>query len=146
MNPPHAETTEAIIALLRDRLGADFWIREEKPFHIAFDGEPVPNVYVVKGKPADFRGRHPRTEEVALAVEIADFSEDRDTGEKATLYGKAGLADYWVSLVNKGELWVYRNPTEEGYPEPLKLTIANSIAPLCAPGVTLAVSDLLWHP
>jgi hypothetical protein len=41
---------------------------------------------------------------------------------------------------------VDRNPTPEGYAEPLRLRDGDVVAPLFAPCVTIAVADLLPRP
>ena len=73
----------------------------------------------------------------------ADASVERDTGEKAFLYAQAGITDYWVSRLNQRQVWVYRNPASDGYPEPLRLGETDSISPLAAPEVVIPVRDLL---
>lgn len=144
MNPPHAATARRIGRRLRNALEPGLLVMEEKPFHIADDGEPRPDVCAVRGTEEDFEYRHPTAEKVRLVVEVADSSTDRDTGEKALLYARAGIRDYWVSLVNARELWIYRNPTPNGYDgDPQHLRDGDTVSPLFAPDVTIPVTDLL---
>ena len=146
VNAPHAYLTEDVAHLFRTLFEPKFWVREEKPFHIASDGEPVPDIHVVTSDARQNRTRHPAAHEVLLVVEVADTSVERDTGEKALLYAQAGITDYWVSVVNQEVLLVYRNPASDGYPEPQRLRSGETITPLFAPDVTIAVADLLPRP
>lgn len=142
-NPPHARVTERIARLFRALLEPRFWVLEEKPLHLAFDGEPMPDIQVVVGSPEDYEDRHPTSDDVRLVVEVADASVERDTGEKALLHAQAGILDYWVPLINQRELLVYRDPTPDGYDAPQRLTEADFINPRAAPDVVIAVRDLL---
>lgn len=143
VNPPHARVTDRFARLFRATLEPTFWVMEEKPLHIAFDTEPIPDIQVIQGNIDDFETRHPRPDEVRLLIEVADTTAARDTGPKALLYAQAGIEDYWVMLINPRELWVFRNPTEEGYAPPLRLTEADTISPLAAPHIVIAVRDLV---
>ncbi len=78
-----------------------------------------------------------------LLIEVADATKAKDTGEKADLYALVGIADYWVILVNKRQVNIYRSPQDGKYPAPLELKDGDTISPLAMPEVTIAVSDLL---
>jgi Uma2 family endonuclease len=145
VNPPHAELTEEIARLFRSLFEPDFWVREEKPFHIADDGEPVPDIQVVDAAARRDRSRHPNAEEVRLVIEVADSTATRDTTEKALLYAQAGIPDYWVTLINERELRVFRGPTPDGYPDPTTLRESDTVSPLFASGTVLQVRDLLYQ-
>ena len=143
MNPPHASLADMIAQMLRDALQPPLVIREEKCIHIAFDGEPVPNISVVRGKRTDYRQLHPRPEDVALLVEIADTTTDYDLGEKSLLYAQAGINDYWVVLVNEGVIVQHREPSPDGYQSVTRLAGNNAISPLAMPEAVWTVGALL---
>ena len=100
---------------LRSALASPLDVVDECPIHIAFDGEPIPNIVVLKGMVADDPERHPSPQVVALLVEVSVSSEEYDLGEKALLYAQAGIAEYWVVLPERGQVLVHRGPTPEGY-------------------------------
>ena len=143
VNPPHANTTERIARRFRATLEPAFQVREEKPVSLSADTEPIPDVAVVIERNHEYSQRHPGSQDILLLVEVADSSVERDTGEKALLYARAGIADYWVSLVGMRQLWVYRNPTENGYAETLRLDENDTISLLAAPDVEISVRALL---
>ncbi len=141
--PPYASLADIVAEMLRNALQPPWIIREEKPIHIAFDGEPVPDISVVRGTRADYRMHHPSPEDVSLIVEVSDTTVLYDLGGKSLLYAQAGIEDYWVVLVNDGAITKHRKPTPCGYQSVVKLSGADVISPLCAPEAVWTVDALL---
>lgn len=109
--------------------------------------DPVPDIAVVTGPPRA-HAHHPRT--ALLIVEIADTSLAYDTGEKASLYAAAGIADYWVIDVNDYRLHLFRDPQPDpaakygaSYKDVRVLTRADAVAPLAAAANSALVGDFL---
>lgn len=142
-NPPHATVTARIARRLRTVFEPRMLVREEKPLHLAADGKPLPDVCVVPGTDDDYEEHHSTNRDAVLVVEVSDTTGAWDTGEKALRYAQAGIPDYWVSLVNERVLVVFRDPTPDGYPEPLRLTEAGTVRSLAAPDVEIPVRDLI---
>lgn len=124
-----------------------FCVRGQLGLYFGINTDPVPDIAVVPGTPRSY-SRHPRT--AILIVEVADTSLAYDTGEKATLYAAAGIADYWVIDVNNRNIRVFRNPQPDasqhyghGYALVQVLNPNETISPLASPGNSVAVSDLL---
>ena len=115
----------------------------EQPIHLSSKSEPQPDICIISGTFDDYDTRHPSADEVRLVVEIADSSEDRDTNEKMFLYAEAGIREYWVSLLNKREVVVYRQPTLEGYANVQVLREGDTVTPLFAPDVPVSITELL---
>lgn len=143
VNPPHATTTSRIAQQMRGLFQAQFCIREEKPVRLGNDTEPLPDIAVVVGVNEDYELRHPNAQDTLLLIEVADTTADYDTGEKARMYARSGVNDYWVVLVNRRELLVFRTPTPDGYESVAHLTEVDSVALLAAPDITVSVRDLL---
>lgn len=137
----HANLITRLSRRLRKTLDPPLFAREEKPVHIAFDGEPVPDLMFTYQE--EYEGRHPFSEDVALLVEVADTSASSDLGEKALLYAQAGIPDYWVVLVNEPAIICHRMPTPNGYVEVVRLAGADTISPLAAPEIAWTIDTLL---
>ena len=137
----HANLRVRLSRRLQRALSPPFFVRDENPLHIAFDGEPVPDLML--NYQEEYAGRHPEPEDVALLVEVADSTVDYDTGEKALLYAQAGIADYWVVLAEAQAVLVFRQPTLAGYKEIVRLSSTDSLSPLVAPEVVWMVDALL---
>jgi Uma2 family endonuclease len=58
----------------------------------------------------EYRKRHPRGDELLLAVEVADSSAGFDLSRKVTLYAAAGIREYWVVDLTRRMVVVHRNP------------------------------------
>lgn len=137
----HANLCSRLSRQLRRALDPPLFARDEKPIHIASDGEPILDIMLTYQE--EYEGRHPFPEDVALLVEVSDTSAAYDLGEKALLYAQAGITDYWVVLVNEDAIVRHRQPALEGYQDVTRLTGAETLAPLAAPGTAWTVNALL---
>lgn len=137
----HANLRVRISRRLRRKLEPPLFVRDESPLHIAFDGEPIADLMLTYQE--EYEGRHPFPEDVALLLEVSDTSALYDLGEKAVLYAQAGIADYWVVLVNELAIVRHREPTAEGYQDVRRLAGQEMISPLAAPDAVWIVSALL---
>ena len=143
----HRAARLRISRLLRSALEPALAVADECPIHIAFDGEPVPDVAVLyDAAAAEDTARHPAPEDVALLVEVAVSSERSDQVEKALLYAQANIADYWVVLPEVGEIVVHREPTENGYRNVTRVGEEGTVTPLAASAAIVSVRDLLCLP
>ena len=123
-------------------------MRVQGPLDLGEISEPEPDVAVIAGNVRDYTDAHPTT--AALIVEVADTSLAYDRTTKASLYAKAGIADYWIVNLIERQLEVHRYPTSDaarlygfGYAEITVLTAAESVVPLAMPQASIAVADLL---
>jgi Uma2 family endonuclease len=83
-------------------------------------------------------------------VEVALSSLALDRGEKASLYARAGLADYWIVNLVDHLLEVYRDPVAAPdspygwrYRSVLTLRTGDRVRPMSAPDAEILVADLL---
>ena len=137
----HANSRARVSRRLRRALDPPLFARDENPLHIAFDGEPIPDVMFIYRE--EYEGRHPFPEDVALLVEVSDTSAAYDLGEKALLYAQAGITDYWVVLVNEAVVVRHRMPAPGGYQDVTRLVGDNLLSPLAAPEAAWTVKTLL---
>jgi Uma2 family endonuclease len=114
---------------------------------LGINTDPIPDIAVVPGIPRQY-SRHPRT--ALLVVEVSDTTVAYDTGDKASLYAAAGIADYWVIDVNDQRLHVFRDPQPDpskkygyGYKAVQVLGPKDKVSPLAAPTHSADVADLL---
>jgi Uma2 family endonuclease len=83
-------------------------------------------------------------------VEVSDTTLIYDRSQKASLYAKAGVEDYWIVNQVHQRLEVYRNPSlmleqpfGHGYKNITLYMATDSVAPLAAPQSFVAVVDIL---
>lgn len=144
---PHAHAVDLVTAALRQAFGAGWLLRLHAPLALGGRSRPEPDVAVVPGGPRDYR-RAPRT--AALVVEVSDGRLAFDRTRKASIYARAGIADYWIvnlvdmvvevrrdprrlDLPHRG--WRYRSVTT--FRPPATMTA------LAAPEAPIVVADLL---
>ncbi|MEX2146881.1 MAG: Uma2 family endonuclease [Candidatus Rokuibacteriota bacterium] len=144
----HSAAIRAVLDALRAALGHAWQIDSQLPIALDDDSEPEPDVAVVPRDPERYRRGHPGRP--ALIVEVAESSYRIDHNYKASLYARAGVAEYWIVDVVRDTVEVHREPeasaaaahgwhygTVETFRPPA------SVRALIAPAVAIAVADLL---
>lgn len=129
--------------LFKEALKNRAWVSIQDPVALSNNSEPEPDIAVVKIDPLRYADHHPTPEEVYLIIEVADSSLKFDCDTKGKTYAKAGIADYWVLDVIDRELYVYRQPTPEGYKSKTVLSEDKTISPLQFPDLVVSVCDML---
>ena len=144
----HGAVIGVIQRCLETTFGQAYWVRVQMPLQFGQRSAPEPDVAVVTGKPRDYLKKHPTT--AFLIVEVSESSLYYDRGRKASLYARAGIADYWiVNLVNL-QLEVRRTPVPDstqrygfGYADVAVLKTTDHVTPLAVPQAAIRVADLL---
>lgn len=141
---PHTTGVRLATLALEEVFAEGCEVRPQLPVTLPDGTEPEPDVAIAPGTPLDYAEHHPRADELLLAVEVSDSTLVKDRGPKLASYARAWIAEYWiVNLVNR-QLEVYRQPLLAGIYTDFKVYLpGESIAPLNAPGKTVAVADLL---
>ena len=93
---------------LRAAFGSGREVRAQGPIALDEEAEPEPDVAVVPGSPRDYRAGH--ATHAVLVVEVAEPSLRRDREDKAGLYARAGILDYWIVNLIDRTLEVHREP------------------------------------
>lgn len=144
----HATAIRRVLAALRRTLGDAWQIDSQLPVALDADSEPEPDVAVVPCDPGTYREAHPS--HAVLIVEIAEGSYRIDREHKASLYARAGIADYWIVDLVHDTLEVHRQPEASPaapcgwcYRSVETLPPSATVAPLIAPGASISVADLL---
>jgi len=146
---PHAVGVILAGEVMRRAFGEGFTVRQQMPLQLGNRSKPEPDVAVVTGGPrASLKSGAPAA--AALIIEISDATLRHDRGKKALLYARSGFADYWIVNLVDRQLEVHRDPiadpaTKRGfrYNSIQVLKPGEAIAPLAAPGASVAVNDLL---
>lgn len=143
---PQGPIHSSLIALLADRLRAnlpaDSHVREEKPLQASRHDLPEPDIAVVRGEPRAWMEAHPTGRDALLVVEVAWSSQDVDL-EKAAVYSRGGVPEYWLLDLPARQLRVFRGPDgQDGWTEALTLVDDAEVTPGYG-GPALRVSGLL---
>jgi len=145
---PHATAVGLADDTLREAFGAGWTVRAQSPIALDEDSEPEPDIAVVPGNRRDYRRGHPS--HPVLIVEVTDSSLELDRREKASLYARARIADYWIVNLVDGVLEVYRDPVADPdtpygwrYGSTATLPAGDFVTPLALSHPGVPVSDLL---
>jgi Uma2 family endonuclease len=145
---PHYTAVVKTARALEALFGPGWYVRAEGPIGLDDESEPEPDVAVVPGSPDDFSREHPSRP--VLTVEVAGSSLRIDREHKASLYARAGLADYWVLNLLDRVLEVYREPVPDvaspfgwRYGRSEVFDASACVTPLAAPAASVAVAQLL---
>ena len=150
MYSPHATAITKTMRVLFRCFGESVVIRPQLPLTLpgARASEPEPDLAVVAGSIDDYRAEHP--DSALLIIEVAESSLEKDRTIKASLYARAGIADYWIVNLEDRQVEIHRDPVPDSerpsgfrYSTVTMHVAEESVSPLFAPQTTIAVSDLL---
>jgi len=144
----HSTGIRLVARALRTAFGPSWNIDAQLPVSLDEESEPEPDVAVVAGGPRDYVASHPTRPVLVVEVALANLALDR--GEKASLYARSGLADYWIVNLVDNVLEVYRLPEADPdspygwrYQSAVTLRTGDRVSPLSAPSAVILVADLL---
>jgi len=144
-NPPHGNTHQRLIAWAFRKIPADIGtVFSQYSLQLtATESVLEPDLYVAV--PTDYAQRWPNESEALLVVEVSDSTLMHDLGEKASLYSRSGISDYWVVDVARECIHVHRDPNTEGQGGYRSIHVfkkAESVSPLAFPEISLQVKTL----
>jgi Uma2 family endonuclease len=109
-NPRHSLVTQLVQAALTRALPSGWHVRGQEPVTTE-DSEPEPDVVVARGDLRQYLDRHPGPQDVALVVEVADSSLQRDQMLEKRLYAVARIPVYWIVNLPETRVEVYAEPS-----------------------------------
>jgi Uma2 family endonuclease len=135
-NRPHSNHSSAIADWCREVFGLKR-VQTEVPIDVSSadtpTSEPEPDIVVLARPRFDYPKSNPSPSDVLLVVEVASTTLTRDLGDKAALYARAEIADYWVYNIRFRQMIVHRDPAEGRYRAVEVYSESDSVAPLAAP-------------
>lgn len=140
--PPHAATTQRAFRYLDRLLETVAYVRMQLPVTLQPKSEPEPDIAVVRMDANEYGDRHPTPDDILLMIEVADSTLLNDRQQKALVYAKANLADYWILDVNAKQVYVFREPTPDGYQQETILTANTLLTPVAFPNITIPLNQL----
>jgi Uma2 family endonuclease len=145
-NPPHAYVITLVLEWLTS-ICASKRIRVQLPIQAGGPDQkwslPEPDLAVVPELKDVYLHRHPRGDELLLAVEVADTTLQYDETLKRDLYARAGVREYWVLDIGGRQLTVHRNPSNGKFSYVQTRTEQDEVSPEFHPSEALKVAALL---
>jgi len=113
--PRHSATVGVLEELLRGMMPAGWHLRTEQPIRLPDYDEPEPDLAIARGKPGDYRQRHPGSGDVAMVIEVSESSLRVDRGDKLRAYARGGIPEYWIVNLVDRRIEEHRSPGPNGY-------------------------------
>ncbi|MBV9881763.1 MAG: Uma2 family endonuclease [Sphingomonadaceae bacterium] len=101
---------------------------------------PEPDLVVTNFRPSP-RAPVP-AETIALVVEVADTTAAFDLGQKAGVYARATIAEYWVVDLDAGAIRQLWEPGTEGYGQQKTIALGEPIAAITMKGLKIETTGL----
>jgi Uma2 family endonuclease len=141
IGPRHAGCVINATRLFITRLGDRAVVSPQNPVVIRPRSEPQPDVLLLRPRAVSYSRELPASQDVLLAVEVADTTVRFDRLVKARLYARAGIREFWLCLPVDGSVEVYRGPAADGYTSVTLYGAGQIVSPLAFPDVSFTVSD-----
>lgn len=109
-NPLHRAVTRRVREALERLAPAGWYVDTQEPITLS-GSEPEPDVMIVRGSSQDYTERHPGPPDLAMVVEVADTTLQRDRTTKAGIYARAGIPIYWIVNLVERRVEVHADPT-----------------------------------
>ena len=140
--PPHSATTRRASRYLDRLLASLADVRTQLPVTLGPDSEPEPDIAIVCFDVNEYADYHPSVDEIYWVIEVSDTTLRKDRDQKAAIYGKVGISEYWILDVKTRQAYILREPNNEGYGFEDCLTPDDSVCPLAFPSLKIALAEL----
>jgi Uma2 family endonuclease len=135
---PHDSVIERLNELILPRLVGRARVRIQLGFAASEHSEPEPDVAIV---PKDEQ-REDQPARATLVIEVALSSLRFDRTIKASIYARAGVAEYWVVNVANRSVEVHSSPGADRYTEQRVLRGEERLSIPGFPELTLSVDEV----
>ena len=111
--PIHANHTVWLRGVLERVYGAGHHVRDHSPLRATDYDQPEPDLALVRGEAVKGERPHPTGADVVLVMELSvtTVAEDR---EKAAVYARGGVPEYWLVAPRERRVEVHRGPEPDG--------------------------------
>lgn len=140
--PPHAATSRRVSRCLDWRLAGLADIRTQLPITLRPKSEPEPDVAVVRLNANEYADRHPTVDDIFLIIEVSDTTLQKDRKQKALIYAKARILDYWILNINQRQALIFRDSDGRRYQTEQTLSAVDCCSMLAFPDIEIPLAEL----
>lgn len=119
-----------------------FILSIQNPVHIGKYSEPEPDISLLKYSADFYEDDKPRSEDVVLVIEVAEFSFDYDVEIKIPLYAEAGIPEVWLIDLNENRVIVHTDPAEGSYQHAVEFRPGEKICSTTLPALIVDISRI----
>ncbi|HMT20791.1 MAG TPA: Uma2 family endonuclease [Promineifilum sp.] len=143
INVAHASTVSRLLSVLSKTLGERVILSVQNPVQLDNESLPQPDIALLRPRDDFYSTHYPEAKDVFLLIEVSDSTLNYDRWTKTTLYGTAGIADYWIVNLPAQRIEVYREPRPDGYRTVTYYARGEMLSLLSFPDVELNVTGIL---
>lgn len=85
----------------------------------------------------------PQHKDILVAIEVSEFHRDYNAGATIPCYAEGGIPEAWLIDLRSGTIYVYRQPSLQGYQEIGEYRRGDAISPEAFPDVRIPVDAIL---
>lgn len=139
----HARCVRRLDRWLQRLLGDEAMVSAQQPLKLANDGEPMPDIAVLKPRADEYGESHPTGPDALLVIEVADTSALYDRNTKRDLYAGGGVPEYWVVDLKAGAVAVFHTLEGTRYAEQREYRRDETWVSPALGGRSVSVEDVL---
>ncbi len=144
IGPAHAGSVRRFIRNFSARLSPFAIVDAQNPVELRDqESEPQPDITLLRLQDDLYSTATPTPGDTLLVVEVAESSLSFDRRVKMHLYAEAGIPESWLVDLNSETLFVYRQPTPEGYQDVRAYQRGESVSPEAFPNVSFTLEEIL---
>src|SRR5512145_333155 len=136
----HAVVIQRLTTALVRLVGDDLAVRPQLPLTLGGDSEPEPDLAVVRACETPLSGPHPG--DALLVVEVSGDSLRFDREDKAAVYAKAGIAEYWIVNLGESVVEIHTDPFDGTYRVHRTLASPAMLLSSSVPGLTVDLGQI----
>jgi Uma2 family endonuclease len=140
--PIHRATYRRAVKYLEGLLGSQAIVFATASITLPDHGEPQPDIAILIPPESCYETRYPGSKDIYWLIEVSNSTLDYDLSEKAQIYARSGIPEYWVLDIPGSRLWVHRQPQAGAY-RSLVQYASGQVNPAALLDVTVAVERLL---
>ena len=115
----------------------------QNPVRLNKYNEPQPDLTLCKWRADFYSSRHPRPEDILLALEVADTTLKKDLKLKLPIYARLGIIELWIEDLRHDQLLVFRDPEGDKYETFRAFSRGSALHVLAFPDTLMKVEQLL---
>lgn len=132
--------TNLMLALVRGLPKESATVMIQNPLSIGDLNEPVPDAMVLEFSPNNYRDHLPKPENALLVIEVSNSTIKYDREIKLPKYAGSGVKESWIVDINGQKVWVYKQPSADGYLQSQAYERSQSLTVL---ELTISVDEIL---
>jgi Uma2 family endonuclease len=142
MSPQSCTHTLAIVhgtSLLSRLFDSTHYVQVQSTLDLSESFMPEPDLALIEKRLMDESEGRPGTADLLIEVSFTSLRYDQ---EKARLYARSNIREYWIVDLVAQCLHVFRDPQHDGYRSQQRLERSESVAPLLCPETLVPIDGL----